>query len=188
MSQAEEARASGCFSMKRYFYAFDSGRAAQRAFEQLRKRGVRTEDLSIIGRESGIHRRLPDSLSVLIPRSAKGAAIGGLVGLCVSLSALLLLHSDFTIAAVMVLLFTAGAASMGALLATPIDGVAGAREEERRGRALLVVNSTIRNRAILASEFAPDTDTHLVWQCMAASGDPFWIPSASKSALDLSSV
>jgi hypothetical protein len=152
--------------MKRYFYAFHSNREAQGALKLLRKRGVRNEDLSIIPCEEASCDGLHDSLSVLVPRSGTGAATGALVGLCVSLIAVVLLPFSFNVSAFMLVAFTIGAAVLGSLISTPMDAESAAslelREITTSGWALLVVESNLRNQAIHSNAFTRDADVHLV--------------------------
>ena len=129
--------------MKRYLYAFDSCAAARHASEQFRKHGLRGEDISISPGEARAWKLFTHSLAVLIPHSGRGAATGGLAGLCVGLCALSLLRVDADVAAFMLLLFTAVAAILGAWISTPIDAIDCApqisEEEAGSGRRFLVV-------------------------------------------------
>jgi len=172
--------------MKRYLYAFDSCAAAQHAFDQFRKRGMRDEDISIISGEARVWKRFPNSIAVLIPRSGRGAGTGGLAGLCVGLFALTLLRVDPSVAAFMLLLFTASAAILGAWISTPIDAIDNVsqtlEEEVECGGTLLVVASNLRNHAMLATKFAPETDAHLLWRRVTHSNRPNRSESASKVA------
>ena len=154
-------------SMKRYLYAFDSCAAAQHAFEQFRKHGLRPEDISIVPGEARAWKLFTNSLAVLIPRSGPGATTGGLAGLCVGVCALSLLRIDSDVAAFMLLLFTAGAAILGAWISTPIDTIDCAQqtpeEEGGRGRRFLVIAYDLRSQAMLSEKFAPKTRASLFW-------------------------
>ena len=133
--------------MKRYSYAFDSGAAAQHAFGQFRKRGIREETICAIPGEARAWQEFPNSFAVLIPHSGRGATTGGLAGLCVGLCALGLLRVDPDVAACMLLLFTAGAAILGAWIFTPIDCAPQTAEEEAGSyRRFLIVASDLQRR------------------------------------------
>ena len=96
---------------------------------------------------------MSDSLSILIPHSGWGAAGGGLAGLSAGLLVLTLLRIEPGVAVFMLLVFTASAAILGAWICTPIEtGSTPLRElqEEDSGRTLLVVDSNVREPAMLS--------------------------------------
>lgn len=158
--------------MKRYYYAFDSTVAARHAFQQLRKRGVLEQNLSVVSAQS-----LSDNdLGVLIPRLGPGAIAGALTGFGLCSLVTFFLQLDSSAFAFMLVLFTATGATVSSWLTTPIDALPGApralQEEVNNGRALLVVDSNLRNQALLAKAFAPSVGAHLVWECVSHSGPP----------------
>ena len=99
---------------------------------------------------------MSNSLSILIPHSGWGAASGGLAGLSAGLFVLALLRIELDVAVFMLLVFTASAAILGAWICTPIEtssALPPELREEDSGRTLLLVDSNVRDPAMLSKAF-----------------------------------
>ena len=99
---------------------------------------------------------MSNSLSILIPHSGWGAASGGLAGLSAGLIVLALLRIELNVAVFMLLVFTASAAILGAWICTPIETSSvppPELREEDSARTRLLVDSDLRDRAMLSKTF-----------------------------------
>jgi hypothetical protein len=160
--------------MKRYVYAFDSPRAACGAVNVLRGHGISDEAISLVARSSIELQEIPsrylDVSTDFIPALRRGAAVGGVIGLCAGLIALAMPSLGITMAGPALIGFFAGGAVLGAwssaLVGSSVpDAVRRKFEDEiEAGRTLLVVDSWHHNDSLIMQAMAEGEDRHLIWQ------------------------
>lgn len=160
--------------MNRYIYAFDTTQAARDSVNVLRARGISDKAISLIARSDieldEIPSRFLDASTDFVPALTRGAAIGGVTGLCAGLIAIAIPPLGITLAGPALLGFLAGGAVVGAWSSALVG--ASVPDEIRRkfedeieaGRTLLVVDVRTDNEAVIASTLADGTDRHLIWQ------------------------
>jgi len=167
--------------VKRYIYAFDSPGAARGAVQTLRGHGIRDEAISLVARSSieleEIPSRYLDASTDFIPALRRGAAVGGVIGLCAGLVALAIPALGITLAGPALIAFFAGGAVLGAwsfaLVGSSVpDAVRRTFEDEiEAGRTLLVVDSNRGNDDVIKQTMAEGEDRHLLWQSQLAVPD-----------------
>jgi hypothetical protein len=160
--------------VKRYIYAFDTAGAARGAVNMLRGHGVSDEAISLVARSSieleEIPSRYLDASTDFIPALRRGAAIGGVIGLCAGLVALAIPTLGITLAGPALIGFFAGGAVLGAwssaLVGSSVpDEVRRKFEDEiKAGRTLLVVDSNDHNDLLIMETMSEGVDRHLLWQ------------------------
>ena len=160
--------------MRRYIYAFDTPVAARGAVDVLRGHGIRDEAISLVARSNieleEIPSRYLDASTDFIPALRRGAAVGGVIGLCAGLVALAIPPLGITLAGPALIAFFAGGAVLGAwssaLVGSSVpDEVRRKFEDEiKAGRTLLVVDSNHGNDIVIQETMAEGEDRHLLWQ------------------------
>lgn len=167
--------------MKRYIYAFDTPIAARGAVETLRGHGIRDEAISLVARSNieleEIPSRYLDASTDFIPALRRGAAVGGVIGLCAGLIALAIPALGVTMAGPALIAFFAGGAVLGAwssaLVGSSVpDEVRRKFEDEiDAGHTLVVVDSNRVNDEVIKETMAEGEDRHLLWQSQLAVPD-----------------
>lgn len=160
--------------MKRYIYAFDTPGAARGAVEVLRGHGIRDEAISLVARSNieleEIPQRYLDASTDFIPALRRGAAVGGVIGLCAGLIALAIPPLGITMAGPALIGFFAGGAVLGAWSSSLVgssvpDEVRRKFEDEiDAGRTLLVIDANHQNDMLIKETMAEGEDRHLLWQ------------------------
>ena len=176
--------------MKRYFYAFDTIEAARNAAAQLRNRGITDQNISIVIGHNIDSRR--ESFWApwrdLIPKLGRGAAVGGIVGVCAGTAALWLIHLQAATGYFMLLMFATAGAILGAWISTPVEstvlleGPRVLRDEIQAGRTLLIVDADAKSQLPAIRVLNDAADPHLLWQCMKHT------PAIRESGLKVSPV
>ena len=167
--------------MKRYIYAFDTPIAARGAVDTLRGHGINDQAISLVARSNieleEIPSRYLDASTDFIPALRRGAAVGGVIGVCAGLVALAIPALGVTMAGPVLIGFFAGGAVLGAW-SSALVGSAIPDEVRRRfedeieaGRTLLGVDSNHNNDSLIMQTMAEGEDRHLLWQSRLAVPD-----------------
>jgi len=160
--------------MKRYIYAFDSPESAHAALMALRLNGIDEKCMSLIARADIQLEKIPgrflDASTDFMPALGRGAAIGGITGLCAGLVAMAIPVLGIAVGGAALLAFLGGGAMLGAWTSALVgsgvpDPIRRKFEDEiQGGRTLLVIDSSGGNDALVTGLMAAGEDRHLMWQ------------------------